>query len=224
MFNRRKVRGIRGNGLGTHSGICAALLVATLGCEGGGHRTRLDTIVFDDTVHESTEERGAVVIGDRGPGPGDGFSVSLGRDFGVVQAREVYRRLLALDASGAMNEFRCPGDTVPHFRFRMTFHEEGPLNERLISFGYTPPVEYWGAERCVNLGLRYLVERTFAQVDSGPSVEYGYTRSTGEQIPTEEIGERHARWRPTCRCDERETNREWVTLSPKETSVGREAQ
>ena len=37
--------------------------------------------------------------------------------------------------------------------------------------------------------------RTFAQVDSGPSEDYGYTNpSTGAKYPPKPPGERHSRW------------------------------
>ena len=185
-------------------------------------RTASDTGARDDRAQ--FEEPGAIRFGWRGPGKGGGFSVSVGKDFGPAQAEEVLRRLVTLDSSGAFTQFACSGDGVPHFGFDLTLHQEGPVQERIVSLGYVPYPQPWGRERCLNLGFDYLVERTFAQVDTGPPVDYGYKNpSTGETLEPWSAGERHARWWPTCHCEQRDSVQEWVTNGEKETSIGANA-
>jgi hypothetical protein len=167
------------------------------------------------------DEPGAIHIGDRGPGQGGGFTVSLGSQFGVPEAEEVYRRLVALESQGAFAEFTCPGDSVPHIQFRITLHREAALQERQADLAYNPEIKPWGADRCLDLGLDYLVARTFAEVDSGPSVSYGYRNpQTGQPLPDEKAGERHARWRPVCHCEQRDSTRDWAVYGPVETTLG----
>lgn len=201
------------------------LLALVCGCEPRPASDRAS--VADTGARDSRaqfEEPGAIRFGWRGPGEGGGFSVSIGKDFGPPQAEEVLRRLVALDSGGAFKQFACGGDSVPHFGFDLTLHQEGPVQERLVSLGYVPYPQPWGRERCLNLGFDYLVKRTFAEVDSGPSVDYGYKNpSTGEALPSWTAGERHARWWPTCHCELRDSVDEWVTNGPKETSIGANA-
>lgn len=181
-----------------------------------------DTGVRDDRAQ--FDEPGAIRVGWRGAGRGGGFSVSIGKEFGQPQAEEVLRRLVALEANGEFKQFSCPGDSVPHFGFDLTLHQEGEYQERLVSLGYVPYPEPWGPQRCLHQGFDYIVARTFAQVDSGPGVEYGYTNpSTGKEIPPDPPGERHARWWPTCNCALRDSVQEWVKKGPKETSLGANA-
>ena len=202
--------------------LCAVLFLA---CDSDGSARAprsADTAARDDRAQ--FDEPGAVRYGWRGPGKGGGFSVSIGRDFGPAQANEVLRRLVALDSSGAFKQFTC-GDAVPHFGFDLTLHQEGELQERLVSLGHTPELKPWGPQRCLYEGFGYLVARTFAEVDSGASVEYGYRNpSTGKDIPADPPGERHSRWWPTCSCELRDSVQEWVKNGPKETSLGANAQ
>jgi hypothetical protein len=150
--------------------------------------------------------------------------VSIGSAFGKPEAAEVFRRLVALETNGEFKQFSC-GDSVPHIAFDMTLMEEGELQERLVSFGYTPDIGHWGADQCLERGFTYVVARTFAQVDSGPSVDYGYKNpSTGEPYPPHDPGERHSRWWPTCHCEMSRQNQEWVTNGPEEKSLGALAQ
>ncbi|NUO65761.1 MAG: hypothetical protein HOQ11_13765 [Gemmatimonadaceae bacterium] len=206
-------------------------LVVLVGCSsprgarGGRHPFVVppgDTLVAAAGSDRADEfERGAIHIGNRGPGPGGGFTVSVGSQFGVPEAEEVYRRLVALEADSAFKEFTCPGDSLPHIRFRFSLTEEGEYQDRQVSVGHTPHFEPWGDDRCLDLGLHYLVQRTFAEVDSGPSLDYGYYNpSTGAKYGPEDPGERHARWRPVCRCQLREQDDEWAKAGPKETTLG----
>jgi hypothetical protein len=191
------------------------------------HREARDPVARDTGARDDRtqfDEPGAIRVGWRGPTTaGGGFSVSVGSQFGRAQAEEVLRRLVALDSSGAFKQFTC-GDSVPHFGFDLTLHREGELQERIVSLGYTPYPKPWGRERCLHQGFDYLVALTFAQVDTGPSVDYGYKNpSTGEVIPSHPPGERHSRWWPTCDCAKRDSVQDWVKNGPEETSLGANA-
>ena len=213
------------------SSISALLLVASVGCGPRDPETaQADTLLrAGDTLiwtgqRSRYNEEGGVMIGRPPTGPGDGWTVSVGTQFGVRETEEVYRRLVALDARNAFAEFSCADDEVPHFTFDMVLEGAGEYNDRLVSFGYRPGLETWGRERCMKEGVRYLVARTFAEVDSGPSEHYGYhDPSTGRPLPDEEPGERHARWRPVCHCEQRDDTTEWVDHRPKETTLGADA-
>ena len=203
---------------------CAAFAIACRphgDSRGDTSRVNIDSMMNDPSTFD---EPGVVRIGDRGPGKGGGFSVSVGTQFGAQQMREVYRRLIALDSSGEFKQFACPGDTIPQFRFTLGLHQAGELQERLVDFGHTPELKPWGRSRCLYAGFGYVVARTFAQVDSGPGEDYGYTNpSTGKVIPPPLPGERHDRWWPTCRCELRDSVQEWVTNGSVETSLGANA-
>jgi hypothetical protein len=196
-------------------------VLAAAGCESRPAQRApavADTGARDDRAQFN--EPGATRFGWRGPGKGGGFSVSVGRDFGPAQAEEVLRRLVALDSSGAFKQFTC-GDTVPHFRFDLTLHQQGAVQERIVTLGHVPYAEPWGPDRCLHEGFDYLVARTFAQVDTGPSVDYGYRNpGTGKTIAAAEPGKRHSRWYPTCHCDSVGKTNDWVKLGPEETSLG----
>lgn len=167
------------------------------------------------------DESGGVMVGRPPNAPGNGFTVSVGSEFGVPEMEEVYRRLVALEDSGGFAQFTCPGDSVPRFTFRMILKGAGEYSERLVYFGYRPELQSWGNDRCLNLGADYLVARTFAEVDTGPSVDYGYQNpSTGKRIAPQDPGERHARWRPICRCELRDQDNEWAKSGPIETTLG----
>jgi hypothetical protein len=174
-------------------------------------------------VGDEFAEPGDVRLGNRGPGSSGGFSVSVGADFGRPQAEEVLRRLVALDSAGEFDQFTC-GEKAPHFGFDITVHRESELQEHIVTLGHSPYPQPWGADQCLSSGFQYLVARTFAQVDTGPSVDYGYTNpSTGAKYPPTPPGERHSRWWPTCHCEMARDNPEWVTKGPEETSLGADA-
>ena len=167
------------------------------------------------------DEPGGVMIGRPPTGPGDGWTVPVGREFGVREAEDVYRRLVALDASNAFARFSCPGDSVPHFTFSMVLKGAGEYSERLVYFGSRPELGYWGPQRCQSLGMSYLVARTFAEVDSGPSEHYGYTNpQSGKELADWTAAQRHERSIPVCRCALRETDENWATYGPHESTVG----
>ena len=206
--------------------LLALTVIAALAAGCRQHRDSSPSTASDSLFyqpHGEFDEPGALRIGDRGQGKGGGFSVSVGKDFGKPEMAEVYHRLVALEASGEFKQFSC-GEEVPHFGFDLTMHEEGELQERLVMLGYVPYPAPWGPDRCISQGFNYVVARTFAQVDSGPSVEYGYKNpSSGEQYPAKDPGERHSRWWPTCHCEMSRTDPEWVTSGPVETSLGANA-
>ena len=204
--------------------VLLILLALASACD--SHREARGPIAQDTGARDDRaqfDEPGAVRVGWRGLGSGGGFSVSVGAKFGQAEAEEVLRRLVALDSSGAFKQFTC-GDSVPHFGFDLTLHQQGELQERIVTLGHTPELKPWGPQRCLGLGFDYLVARTFAQVDTGPSVDYGYKNpSTGKVIPSNPPGERHSRWWPTCDCAKRDTVQEWVRNGPEETSLGANA-
>jgi hypothetical protein len=207
--------------------VSALLLLATLASACDSRREARGPVARDTGARDDRaqfDEPGAIRVGWRGPTTGGGgFSVSVGSQFGQKEAEEVLRRLVDLDSSGAFKQFSC-GDSVPHFGFDLTLHQEGEVQERIVSLGYTPYPKPWGRERCLHQGFDYLVALTFAQVDTGPSVDYGYKNpSTGEVIPSHPPGERHSRWWPTCDCAKRDSVQEWVKNGPKETSLGADA-
>ena len=197
-----------------------ACLTLAAACGPGARETRA---VPGDSVHDARDqfaEPGDVRLGNRGSGPGGGFSVSVGADFGRPQAEEVLRRLVALDSAGEFDQFTC-GEKAPHFGFDITLHRASELQENIVTLGNTPYPQPWGADQCLSRGFDYVVARTFAQVDSGPSVDYGYTNpSTGEKYPPKPAGERHSRWWPTCHCAMSRDDPNWVTKGPEETSLG----
>jgi len=190
-------------------------------CVAGNERSRTDS-AYDN--RDQFAEPGDIRLGNRGPGPGGGFSVSVGSEFGRPQAEEVLSRLVSLDSAGEFDRFTC-GEKAPHFGFDITLHRESEVQERIVTLAYTPDVKPMGAGQCLSHGFAYLVARTFAEVDSGPSVDYGYKNpSTGEEYPPRSAGERHARRWPTCHCEMSPDDRGWVTNGPKETSLGANAQ
>ena len=204
------------------------ILVATLatGCQSprkaSSASSAVDSLFYEP--HGEFDDPGSSRIGDRGPGPGGGYSESIGSTFGKAEAAEVYRRLVALEANGEFKQFTC-GDSTPHIRFDLTLVPEGEYQERLVTVGHTPDPKPMGADRCLMSGLHYLVSRSFAEVDTGPSMDYGYKNPTnGETYPPQEPGKRHSRWWPTCHCEMSRDDPEWVTNGPEETSVGAQAQ
>ena len=201
--------------------LLIAAIAAASACAPGAREPRADS-AYDP--RDQFAEPGDVRLGNRGPGPGGGFSVSVGSEFGRAQAEEVLRRLVALDSAGEFDQFTC-GEKAPHFGFDITLHRESEVQERIVTLGNTPYPQPWGEDQCLSRGFSYVVARTFAQVDSGPSVDYGYTNpSTGRKLEPWTAGERHARWWPTCHCEMPHTDPEWVTNGPKETSIGANAQ
>ena len=137
--------------------VLLILLALASACD--SHREARGPIAQDTGARDDRaqfDEPGAVRIGWRGRGPGGGFSVSVGSQFGKAQAEEVLRRLVALDSSGAFKQFTC-GDSVPHFGFDLTLHREGPVQERIVTLGHTPYAKPWGHERCLHQGFDYLV-------------------------------------------------------------------
>jgi len=187
---------------------------------GGGDLRHSDT---GYAVGDEFAEPGDIRLGNRGPGSSGGFSVSVGADFGRPQAEEVLRRLVALDSAGEFDQFTC-GEKAPHFGFDITLHRESELQEHIVTLGHSPYPQPWGADQCLSRGFQYVVARTFAQVDTGPSVDYGYTNpSTGKRYPPKPPGERHSRWWPTCHCEMSRADPEWVTTGPEETSLGANA-
>ena len=207
-------------------GTAVALATACSTGAGESHASEDGDLRHSDTGYAVGDEfaaPGDIRLGNRGPGSSGGFSVSVSEDFGRPQAEEVLRRLVALDSAGEFDQFTC-GETAPHFGFDITLHRPSELQENIVSLGHSPYPQPWGADQCLSRGFHYVVARTFAQVDSGPSVDYGYTNpTTGEKYPPTPPGERHSRWWPTCHCEMSRDDPKWVTNGPEETSLGANA-
>ena len=190
-------------------------------CVSGSEHSRTDS-AYDN--RDQFAEPGDVRFGNRGSGAdGGGFSVSVGEDFGSPQAREVLRRLVALDSAGEFDQFTC-GEKAPHFGFDITTHRISAYSDSHVTLAYAPYAKPMGKDACLASGFTYVVERTFAEVDTGPSADGGYTNmSTGEKIAPWTAGQRHSRWWPTCHCEMSRDNPDWVTNGPEETSIGADA-
>lgn len=152
-----------------------------------------------------------ITVGDRGPGPGGGFSESIGSRFNKADLDSALASANRLNAAHAFDQFTC-GDPAPDFRFELTLRPQGEYNERYVSVGYTPNVDVVH-DRCLSFGLSYLVDSVFFPIDTGPRVKYGYVNpETGKPLPDEE----HTMPRkPVCRCDLRDSGGEWVMFSPE---------
>jgi hypothetical protein len=167
-------------------------------------------------------EPGAVLFGSRGPGRSGTFGATVGKDFGAAEANEVLKRLVALDSSGEFAQFTC-GDPAPRFGFDLTLHPPRPRQDRQVTVGYTPELYLWGRQRCLAFGLSYLVSRTFAEVDTSPSVESLFVAPrTGDRTAVRSPGDRHLRRWPTCNCA-MSRDSAWVKSGPRETSYGQNA-
>jgi hypothetical protein len=167
-------------------------------------------------------EPGAVLLGSRGPGRSGTFGASVGKDFGAAEADEVLKRLVALDSSGEFAQFTC-GEPAPRFRFDLTLHAPRARQDRQVTVGYTPELYLWGKQRCLAFGLSYLVSRTFAEVDTSPSVELPFVAPrTADRTAVRSPGDRHLRRWPTCNCA-MSRDSAWVKSGPRETSYGQNA-
>ena len=157
----------------------------------------------------------AISVGDRGSGPGGGFSHNVGARFKKADLDSVLASADRLNAAHAFDQFTC-GDDAPTFRFELTLHPQGEVNERYVSVGYTPAVDVSEA-RCLSFGISYLIDSVFFPIDTGPRVKYGYVNpSTGQPLPDEEISLPR---KPVCRCDLRHAGGEWVAFSEAEAAA-----
>jgi hypothetical protein len=63
----------------------------------------------------------------------------------------------------------------------------------------------------MSFGLSYLFDIAMAAIDHGPPVDYGYVNpSTGQKLEPYKRGPPR---KPICRCDLRNSGREWVAWS-----------
>jgi hypothetical protein len=148
-------------------------------------------------------------VGDRGSGPGGGFSHSVGAQFKKSDLDSVLASADRLNAAHAFDQFTC-GDDAPAFRFELTLRPQGEVNERYVSVGYSPAVNA-NEDRCLSFGLSYLIDSVFFPIDTGPQVKYGYVDPlTGQPLPDEEMTPPR---KPVCRCDLRHSGGEWVAFS-----------
>jgi hypothetical protein len=151
-----------------------------------------------------------IKIGDRGTRPGGGFTLSISNAFQRPQLESLHARAQQFGPSGALAEFAC-GDSVPDFRFELTLKAAGEYQERLVSVGYTPRFDEAGAQRCLGFGLSYLFDTALAEIDFGSPVDYGYVNPhTGEKEGPYVRGPLR---KPICRCDLKNSGREWVAWS-----------
>jgi hypothetical protein len=153
---------------------------------------------------------GDIKIGDRGTRRGGGFTMNISNEFHRPQLESLLARAQQFRPSGAMNEFAC-GDSVPDFLYELRLRPAGGYNERLIDVDYTPDLNPAGPERCLLFGQSYLFDVAMAEIDHGPPVDYGYINpSTGQKLGPYVHGPLH---KPICRCDLRNSGREWVAWS-----------
>jgi hypothetical protein len=151
-----------------------------------------------------------VKIGDRGTRPGGGFTLNISNEFQRPQLESLLARAQQFGPSGALEEFAC-GDRVPDFLFEMTLRPAKEYNERLVGVAYTPDLDAGGAQRCMSSGLSYLFHVALAAIDQGPPVDYGYVNpSTGQKLEPYISGPPR---KPICRCDLKNSGREWVASS-----------
>ena len=151
----------------------------------------------------------AITVGDRGSGPGGGFTHSVGAKFRKPELDSALASVDRLNAAHAFDQFTC-GDAAPTFRFELTLRPQGEVNERYVSVAYAPAVSVT-EDRCLSFGLSYLVDSVFFLIDTGPRVNYGYVNpSTGQPLPDDMPS---APRKPVCRCDLRHAGGEWVAFS-----------
>ena len=165
---------------------------------------------------------GDIRLGRVRAGRGSDFDVTVGKNFGTEEGKQVLRRLIALDSSGEFKQFSC-GEPVPPIGFDLTLHRQRGGQEPFVTIGQTPELFTWGPQRCLAFGINYLVARSFAEVDTGPSADLGYkTPSADTANGLGDAGKRHARHWPTCNCA-MSRDSAWVKNGPRETSIGANA-
>ena len=156
-----------------------------------------------------------ISVGDRGPGPGGGFSQSVGAQFRKPELDSALASANRLNAAHAFDQFTC-GDEAPTFRFELTLRPQGEVNERYVSVGYAPEVDV-NEDRCLSFGISYLIDSVFFPIDTGPRVKYGYVNPlTGQPLPDEEMNPPR---KPVCRCDLRHAGGDWVFFSQAEAAA-----
>lgn len=156
-----------------------------------------------------------ISVGDRGSRPGGGFSHSVGAQFKKPALDSVLASANRLNAARAFDQFTC-GDDAPIFRFELTLHPQGDVDERYVTVAYTPAVDV-SEDRCLSFGISYLIDSVFFPIDTGPRVKYGYVNpSTGQPLPDEELTEPR---KPVCRCDLRHAGGEWVAFSQAQAAA-----
>ena len=154
----------------------------------------------------------SVTVGDRGGVQGGGFTMSISREFTRDSLNALYAQAINEDTQLALADFTC-GDPVPQVRYELTLKPEGEWNERLVSVGYAPDLDSSFKDRCLTRGISYVFEEMLAEIDTGPPIDYGYVNpSTGKPLGPYEKGENR---KPICRCDLRDSGREWVAYSEK---------
>lgn len=151
-------------------------------------------------------------VGDRGGVQGGGFTMSISREFTRDSLHALYASAISEDTQAALADFTC-GDDVPAMRYELTLEPEGEWNERLVSVGYAPDLDSSFKDRCLTRGISYVFEELLAEIDTGPPIDYGYVNPhTGKPLgPLERTANR----KPICRCDLRDSGREWVAYSEK---------
>jgi len=162
-------------------------------------------LLWSGVIAQQQFTRRPVTVGHRS-GPGGGFTENVSAQFRKPELERFYARLRQINERGELQPFTC-GDPPPRMEFELTLEHEGPLNERLVSVGYSPRLGY-DTNRCLAFGLSYVVGGALAEVDHGPPIDYGYTNPlTGKKTGPYVHGPRRA---PICVCELRQSGREWV--------------
>jgi hypothetical protein len=166
-------------------------------------------VVLGNVLPDLGSER-KIKIGDRGTRPGGGFTLNISNEFHRPQLESLLARAQQFGPSGALDEFAC-GDSVPDFLYEMTLEPAGEYNERLVDVAFTPKLDPTGPQRCMIFGQSYVFDTALAAVDHGPPVDYGYVNpSTGKKLGPYVSGPPR---KPICRCDLKNSGREWVAWS-----------
>lgn len=161
--------------------------------------------------HEARSEH-PYRIGEEFRPPMGGTQASVSKSFKRPELGLALERAQRFASSGALSEFTC-GDTVPSLRMSIKLIPEGRYDERRVVLNYLPDLTKMDAYRCLDRGLDYLFDETVRGIDVGPPIDYGYKNpSTGAPLYTGESNQSH---KPICRCDLRNSGREWVAYTEK---------
>ena len=118
--------------------------------------------------------------------------------------------MTSLAPSGALDDFTC-GDPAPDLQFQLTLEPELTYRERLVSVVSTPHLDVV-KDRCMYSGLSYSVDVALADIDHGKPIDSGYDHPlTGKPLDPWKPGK--VGRKPICRCDLRDSGREWVESS-----------
>src|SRR5258705_9980199 len=95
-------------------------------------------------------------------------------------------------------------------RYELRLRPAGEWNERLVNVGYAPDLDL-NKDRCLYNGISYVFDQALSEIDLGSPIDYGYVDPhTGKPLGP---SPRSQPQKPVCRCDLRDSGREWVAHS-----------